>query len=187
MFGTAQLPKFEDDQFWAFAGSALEEFAASVAPGASTPKPCAMPSRIALRLDPDGRSAADQSRARSDPHRGGTAAALHRADALLPRRSGLGRARYARHDPPASVHEMRTRLDHDAGAIGATSTSACSTCAENVLKKLDLPFRTMTLCTGDMGFASHEDLRHRGLAAGAGDVSRDFVAARSAAISRRAA
>ena len=27
-------------------------------------------------------------------------------------------------------------------------------CAEDVLKKLDLPFRTMTLCTGDMGFAS---------------------------------
>src|SRR6476661_2437978 len=33
MFGTAQLPKFEDDQFWAFAGSALEEFAAMVASG----------------------------------------------------------------------------------------------------------------------------------------------------------
>jgi seryl-tRNA synthetase len=28
------------------------------------------------------------------------------------------------------------------------------TCAENILKKLDLPFRTVTLCTGDMGFAS---------------------------------
>jgi len=28
------------------------------------------------------------------------------------------------------------------------------TSAENVLKRLDLPFRTMTLCTGDMGFAS---------------------------------
>jgi seryl-tRNA synthetase len=27
-------------------------------------------------------------------------------------------------------------------------------CAENVLKRLDLPFRTMTLCTGDMGFSS---------------------------------
>jgi seryl-tRNA synthetase len=27
-------------------------------------------------------------------------------------------------------------------------------CAEEVLKRLDLPFRTMTLCTGDMGFAS---------------------------------
>ncbi|RZK85238.1 MAG: serine--tRNA ligase, partial [Methylobacterium sp.] len=29
-------------------------------------------------------------------------------------------------------------------------------CAETVLKKLDLPFRTMTLCTGDMGFASQK-------------------------------
>ena len=27
-------------------------------------------------------------------------------------------------------------------------------CAEEVLKRLDLPFRVMTLCTGDMGFAS---------------------------------
>ncbi|MFT0862047.1 serine--tRNA ligase [Ancylobacter sp. G4_0304] len=27
-------------------------------------------------------------------------------------------------------------------------------CAQNVLKKLDLPHRVMTLCTGDMGFAS---------------------------------
>ena len=27
-------------------------------------------------------------------------------------------------------------------------------CAETVLKKLELPFRTMILCTGDMGFAS---------------------------------
>ncbi len=29
-------------------------------------------------------------------------------------------------------------------------------CAEAILKKLDLPFRTMTLCTGDMGFASQK-------------------------------
>ncbi|WP_375466271.1 serine--tRNA ligase, partial [uncultured Methylobacterium sp.] len=29
-------------------------------------------------------------------------------------------------------------------------------CAEAVLQKLDLPFRTMTLCTGDMGFASQK-------------------------------
>ena len=30
------------------------------------------------------------------------------------------------------------------------------TCAEAVLKKLDLPYRVMTLCTGDMGFASRK-------------------------------
>ncbi len=29
-------------------------------------------------------------------------------------------------------------------------------CAEAVLKKLELPFRTVTLCTGDMGFASQK-------------------------------
>jgi seryl-tRNA synthetase len=29
-------------------------------------------------------------------------------------------------------------------------------CAETILKKLELPFRTMVLCTGDMGFASQK-------------------------------
>ena len=29
-------------------------------------------------------------------------------------------------------------------------------CAEEVLKRLGLPFRTMLLCTGDMGFASQK-------------------------------
>lgn len=29
-------------------------------------------------------------------------------------------------------------------------------CAENILKKLDLPFRTIVLCSGDMGFASRK-------------------------------
>ena len=31
-----------------------------------------------------------------------------------------------------------------------------TTCAEEVLKRLGLPFRTMLLCTGDMGFASQK-------------------------------
>ena len=29
-------------------------------------------------------------------------------------------------------------------------------CAETVLKRLELPFRTIVLCTGDMGFASRK-------------------------------
>ena len=29
-------------------------------------------------------------------------------------------------------------------------------CAEEVLRRLELPFRTMLLCTGDMGFASQK-------------------------------
>jgi seryl-tRNA synthetase len=31
-----------------------------------------------------------------------------------------------------------------------------TSCAEEVLKRLGLPFRTMLLCTGDMGFASQK-------------------------------
>lgn len=31
-----------------------------------------------------------------------------------------------------------------------------TSCAETVLKRLELPFRTITLCTGDMGFASRK-------------------------------
>ena len=48
-------------------------------------------------------------------------------------------------------------------------------CAEEVLKRLGLPIRIMMLCTGDMGFALAEDLRHRGLAAGPECLSRDLV------------
>ena len=47
--------------------------------------------------------------------------------------------------------------------------------AEEVLKRLELPYRTMLLCTGDMGFAVGEDLRHRSVAAEPEDVSRDLV------------
>ncbi|KAG1700603.1 Serine--tRNA ligase [Nymphon striatum] len=37
-------------------------------------------------------------------------------------------------------------------------------CAENVLKKLGLHFRTMTLCTGDMGFSARKTYDIEGLA-----------------------
>ena len=47
--------------------------------------------------------------------------------------------------------------------------------AEEVLRRLELPFRTMALSTGDLGFAVRQDVRHRGLAAESEDVSRDFV------------
>ena len=47
--------------------------------------------------------------------------------------------------------------------------------AEEVLKRLELPYRTMLLCTGDMGFAVGEDVRHRSLAPEPGHLSGDFV------------
>ena len=48
-------------------------------------------------------------------------------------------------------------------------------CAEEVLRRLDLHYRVVTLCTGDMGLCLAEDLRHRGVAAGAAALPRDFL------------
>ena len=47
-------------------------------------------------------------------------------------------------------------------------------CGENP-RRLELPFRTSRLCTGDMGFAAAKNVRHRGLVPEPEDVSRDFV------------
>ena len=57
-------------------------------------------------------------------------------------------------------------------------------CAEEILKRLGLAYRTMLLCTGDMGFASTQDLRHRGLAAGPERLSGKSRVARYAATFR---
>ncbi len=40
---------------------------------------------------------------------------VHRLHALFSCRGGGGGQRHARHDPPASIHQGRTRLDHHAG------------------------------------------------------------------------
>lgn len=37
--------------------------------------------------------------------------------------------------------------------------------AEYLLQQLGLPYRVISLCTGDLGFSARSDLRHRGLAA----------------------
>ena len=60
-------------------------------------------------------------------------------------------------------------------------------CAEAVLKRLELPFRTMLLCTGDMGFAARKTYDLEVWLPGQGALSRDLAPARTAATSRRGA
>ena len=48
-------------------------------------------------------------------------------------------------------------------------------CAEEVLKKLDLHYRVVTLCTGDMGFAAQKTYDIEVWLPGQKHVSRDFV------------
>ncbi len=83
MFGTGQLPKFEDDQFWAIKGellAAVDENAVGKLKERTS------------RAHPHRRSVADQSRPRIHRRRKGIADAADGADAVLSRRGGRCRA-----------------------------------------------------------------------------------------------
>lgn len=154
MFGTAQLPKFEEDQFWALPGSSLEALMASALDGSTT--------RDALR------QAIKDARYGLIPTAEVSLTNLVREQILaeeeLPLRftaltpSFRAEAGSAGRDTRGMIRQHQF-VKCELVSITTPETSADEhermlTSAENVLKKLDLPFRTMTLCTGDMGFAS---------------------------------
>ena len=163
LFGTGQLPKFEEDLFFA------------------------SHRRWPAGPHPDRRSAADQSRARRNRRARKAAAALHRADAVLPLGGRLGRPRHARHAAPAPVLQGRAGLDHRRRRASLAEHERMTACAEEVLKRLGLPFRTDGAVHRRHGLRRAQDLRHRGLAARPERLSAKSRPARSAAISRRAA
>ncbi|MGO4571434.1 serine--tRNA ligase [Microvirga sp. 2TAF3] len=154
MFGTAQLPKFEDDQFWALPGSSLETLVASVLEGPVT--------REALE------KAIREARYGLIPTAEVTLTNLVREQILaeeeLPLRftaltpSFRAEAGSAGRDTRGMIRQHQfVKCELVSITTPETSTDEHErmlVSAENVLKKLDLPFRTMTLCTGDMGFAS---------------------------------
>ncbi len=178
MFGTGQLPKFEDDQFWAIKGELL----------------CGSARRAiehrASRPHPDRRSPADQPRSRIHPRRKRTADAPDRADAVLPRGSGRGgrdtRGMIRQHQFTEKSSWSRSRRretssDEHERMLACARGSAAP--ARPALPRDDAVHRRH-------GLFRAEDLRHRGLDAGAGRgrrLPRDFRAARCAAISRRGA
>ena len=102
----------------------------------------------------DGRSAADESPSRRNPRRPRTADPLHRVHALFSQRSRLVRAGRARVDPPASVRQGRARRSSPTPEQSYEELERLTANAEEVLKRLELPYRTMMLCTGDLGFAA---------------------------------
>ena len=77
-----------------------------------------------------------------------------RLHALLPQRGRLVRRRRARPDPAASVRQGRAGQVHARPSSRYDELERLTGDAEEVLKRLGLPYRTVLLCTGDMGFAS---------------------------------
>ena len=128
MFGTAQLPKFRDDQFRAGDEHWL-------IPTAEVPLTNLVREQIL-----------DES---TLPLRFTALTACFRAEAGSAGRDTRGMIRQHQF---SKVELVSITTPETSAAEHAHLTAS----AENVLKKLGLPFRTMLLCSGDMGFASQK-------------------------------
>jgi seryl-tRNA synthetase len=162
MFGTAQLPKFEDDQFWAVSGELLR-----------TPSD----DEIA-RLDPLDAQAALATRLVEI--KAGRFGLIPTAEVpltnlvresivdekTLPLRFTAGTLSF-RAEAGAAGRDTRGMIrQHQFKKVELVSITTpeqsrdeherMTQCAEEVLKRLGLHFRTMALCAGDMGFAAQK-------------------------------
>ncbi|MDB5504362.1 MAG: seryl-tRNA synthetase [Tardiphaga sp.] len=133
MFGTAQLPKFRDDQFSVGAGGAEREF--WLIPTAEVPLTNLVRESI---LDE-----------KELPIRMTALTPCFRAEAGAAGRDTRGMIRqhqFTKVELVSITTPEESKNEHE----------RMLSCAEEVLRRLDLHYRVMTLCTGDMGFASQK-------------------------------
>jgi len=144
MYGTAQLPKFEDDQFWAIGGEAFKANASADAmksgrlgliPTAEVPL---------TNLVRESIVSEDQL-----PLRLTACTPCFRAEAGAAGKDTRGMIRqhqFIKVELVSITAPDKSKDEHE----------RMLSCAEAVLKKLGLHYRVVTLCTGDMGFASQK-------------------------------
>lgn len=176
MFGTAQLPKFAEDQFRALGGRDPREVA-SDALNAAIPK--------ARELDIDPIDDEEKFRSIYDAAWNEVPKEAHRwliPTAEVPLTNLVRESIVEEAQLPMRLTACTPCFRAEAGAAGKdtrgmirqhqfTKVELVSittpeksreehermlSCAEEVLKKLDLHYRVVTLCTGDMGFASQK-------------------------------
>jgi seryl-tRNA synthetase len=162
MFGTAQLPKFEDDQFWAVSGEVLrqpsdEEIAlldpldaqaalASRLSGIKSARYGLIPTAEVPLTNLVRESIVDE---KSLPLRFTAATLSFRAEAGAAGRDTRGMIRqhqFKKVELVSITTPEQSRDEHE----------RMTGCAEEVLKRLGVHFRTVTLCAGDMGFAAQK-------------------------------
>jgi seryl-tRNA synthetase len=136
MFGTAQLPKFKDDQFSVYAGPAEADASNFwLIPTAEVPLTNLVRESI---LDE-----------KELPLRLTALTPCFRAEAGAAGRDTRGMIRqhqFTKVELVSVTTPEESRNEHE----------RMLACAEEVLRRLDLHYRVMTLCTGDMGFASQK-------------------------------
>ena len=161
-FGTTQLPKFENDQFWAVSGELLADASADTI---REQRYGLIPTAEVTLTNYVRDEILDEDKL---PYRFTAWTPCFRAEAGAAGKDTRGMIRQHQFSKVELV-SITTPEQSDAEHERMTD------CAQEVLKRLGLHHRVMTLCAGDMGFAAQEDLRHRGLAAGAEAVPRDLV------------
>ena len=142
MFGTGQLPKFEDDQFWAVKGELL----ASPDERLRSERLGLIPTAEVSLTNLVRESIVDEKEL---PMRLTALTPCFRAEAGAAGRDTRGMIRQ---------HQF---IKVELVSITTPETSKGEhermlACAEEVLKQLDLHYRVMTLCAGDMGFSAQK-------------------------------
>jgi seryl-tRNA synthetase len=142
MFGTGQLPKFEDDQFWAIKGELL------AAPGErlKTERLGLIPTAEVALTNLVRESIVDDKEL---PMRLTALTPCFRAEAGAAGRDTRGMIRQHQFTKVELVSIARPEDSKD-------ELERMLACAEEVLRRLDLHYRVMTLCAGDMGFSAQK-------------------------------
>jgi seryl-tRNA synthetase len=142
MFGTGQLPKFEDDQFWAIRGELL----ASPDGRLKTDRLGLIPTAEVALTNLVRESIIDEKEL---PMRLTALTPCFRAEAGAAGRDTRGMIRQHQFSKVelVSITTPETSKDEHERMLA---------CAEEVLRQLDLHYRVMILSTGDMGFSSQK-------------------------------
>jgi seryl-tRNA synthetase len=142
MFGTGQLPKFEDDQFWAIKGELL----ASPDERLKTERLGLIPTAEVSLTNLVRESIVDEKEL---PMRLTALTPCFRAEAGAAGRDTRGMIRQHQFIKVelVSITTPETSRDEHERMLA---------CAEEVLRQLGLHYRVMTLCAGDMGFSAQK-------------------------------
>jgi seryl-tRNA synthetase len=142
MFGTGQLPKFEDDQFWAIKGELL----AAPDDRLNSERLGLIPTAEVALTNMVRESILDEKEL---PMRLTALTPCFRAEAGAAGKDTRGMIRQHQFTKVelVSITTPETSKDEHERMLA---------CAEEVLRQLDLHYRVMTLCAGDMGFSAQK-------------------------------
>jgi seryl-tRNA synthetase len=146
MFGTGQLPKFEDDQFWAIKGELLAAVDESAVAKLRSERLGLIPTAEVSLTNLVRESIVDEKEL---PMRLTALTPCFRAEAGAAGRDTRGMIRQHQFTKVELVSITTPEFSKD-------EHERMLACAEEVLRQLDLHYRVMTLCAGDMGFSAQK-------------------------------